>query len=55
MAEVAGFEPTDAGIKTQCLTIWQHLYMAARYPMPTHDIYLEDSKYRDLHYRTQYP
>ncbi len=25
MAEVAGFEPTDAGIKIPCLTAWRHL------------------------------
>ena len=24
MAEVAGFEPTNAGTKTQCLTAWLH-------------------------------
>ena len=27
MAEVAGFEPTHAGIKIPCLTAWRHLYV----------------------------
>ena len=27
VAEVAGFEPTHAGIKIPCLTAWRHLYI----------------------------
>ena len=26
LAGVAGFEPTNAGIKIQCLTAWRHPY-----------------------------
>ena len=31
LAEVVGFEPTNAGVKVPCLTAWLHLYgMAGR-------------------------
>ena len=43
MAGVAGFEPTDDGVRVRCLTVWRYPYVhlvvnGVEYGIRTHDL-----------------
>ena len=53
MAGMAGFEPTDAGVKVPCLTAWRHPNMMYRSIVPQNHFFVKSCFEKSLHFENK--
>ena len=50
---MAGFEPTDAGVKVPCLTAWRHPNMMYRSIVPQNHFFVKSCFEKSLHFKSK--